>query len=237
MKALSTTAVAALLAVAATGASATTLSITTIQGLWQNDTPDAAVTGEGTSSIRWGVPQSGGAQSGYDFTAEPTTLLVDADTMFDLGTFTHINRPITGETLNTAEIAVSIIIDGLADPITSVFSFQHLESNNEANPCANPGADNSNGCADRVTATLNLEKSETFTIGGVEYVFNVTGFRVGGSQFTEFWTKENAENHAILQGTFTAVENINPIPLPAAGWMLIAGLGGMAAMRKRKATA
>lgn len=30
------------------------------------------------------------------------------------------------------------------------------------------------------------------------------------------------------------VEKMAPIPLPAAGWMLLAGLGGLAAMRRRK---
>ncbi len=30
---------------------------------------------------------------------------------------------------------------------------------------------------------------------------------------------------------------VDPVPLPAAGWMLIAGLGGMAAMRRRKKAA
>ena len=29
-------------------------------------------------------------------------------------------------------------------------------------------------------------------------------------------------------------EEVNPIPLPAAGWMLLAGLGGLAAMKRRK---
>lgn len=35
---------------------------------------------------------------------------------------------------------------------------------------------------------------------------------------------------------FTALE-LTPIPLPAAGWMLIAGLGGIAAMKRRKRAA
>jgi hypothetical protein len=29
------------------------------------------------------------------------------------------------------------------------------------------------------------------------------------------------------------VEQISPVPLPAAGWMLLAGIGGMAALRRR----
>ena len=31
-----------------------------------------------------------------------------------------------------------------------------------------------------------------------------------------------------------AVSDISPVPLPAAGWMLIAGLGGLAGLRRRK---
>lgn len=40
---------------------------------------------------------------------------------------------------------------------------------------------------------------------------------------------------AILLGDTPPPGNpLNPVPLPAAGWMLIAGLGGMFAMRRRK---
>lgn len=41
----------------------------------------------------------------------------------------------------------------------------------------------------------------------------------------------NPENNISTVGIYA---NIAPVPLPAAGWMLIAGLGGLAAMRRRK---
>ncbi|MGZ2257652.1 VPLPA-CTERM sorting domain-containing protein [Roseobacter sp. A03A-229] len=37
-----------------------------------------------------------------------------------------------------------------------------------------------------------------------------------------------------LKGVKVSYEDISPVPLPAAGWMLIAALGGMGLMRRRK---
>ena len=46
----------ALAAALGSGASAASLTINSVSGVWQNDLPDPAVTGEGTSSLRWGIP-------------------------------------------------------------------------------------------------------------------------------------------------------------------------------------
>ena len=234
LRTLSTTAMAAVIATSASTAWSVTLDISGISGVWQNAVPTVNVID--ADSIRWGNPFGQPNQSGYDFDPAATPFTATADTSFNLGTFTHLNFPITGTSLDTVDLEVTVsILNG--PTVTSVFSFDHWETSNNANPCANPSADNSNGCADRVIATLNLGASDTFTIDNVDYVFNITAFQVGNSDLSEFWTKEGAANSAVLRAEFTAKENINPIPLPAAGWMLIAGLGGMAAMRKFKRAA
>ena len=47
----------------------------------------------------------------------------------------------------------------------------------------------------------------------------------------------NFDTFALVDGGIVATEadSFGAIPLPAAGWLLIAGLGGLAAMRRRKA--
>jgi hypothetical protein len=49
-----------------------------------------------------------------------------------------------------------------------------------------------------------------------------------GGYMIDFWYYEGNETQAQL------ISNVAPVPLPAAGWMLLAGLGGMAALRRRQ---
>ena len=239
------TATAVALALVTTGASAATLTITSITGLWENDVPDEGVAGEGTQEITWGEPFGQPNPSAYRFDGATTPIIdAEADTEIALGTFTHFNRPIiTEDFLRTVDLEVSIGIDGLDRPITTVFSFEHNETDNrllgdfgDPDPSAtcengerNTTGINVNGCADRVVATRNDAASETFVIDNIIYAFDITGFRVGGETLTEFWTEEHKDNEAVLVGTF---RQIGVIPLPAAGWLLLAGLGGLAGLRR-----
>jgi hypothetical protein len=223
-------------------AQANTISITDVSGIWTSITGGSVTSGVGTSSISWGV-DVGDGQSGYDFdgNAPPTIGGLQPDTVFDLGTFTHRNRPIEGGTSitqATLQVFFDFIID--SEPLTtysrfSTFVFDHWETPNSADPCADGGANglgvNENGCADNVDPVTNPAFSESFDVDGVTYVLDVTGFDIGPS----FWTRENAENTAIIQARFTAKENIAPIPLPAAGWLLLSALAGAAALARRRA--
>lgn len=222
----------AALTIAAPAMSAS-LTIQSIDGDWQNATPD--VTGEGTSQIRWGTP-AGYGQSGYDFDAAGD-MSVEDETSFVLGTFTHLNFPIRGTLLTSVELSVQFMVDGVADAITSVFSFDHWETYNQANTCANGAGQgvgvNSNGCADRVTATSNEGMSEEFTIDGITYVLDVTGFLYDGELMDDFWTSETMTNEAQLLASFRVVPP-SEVPLPASGLLLLGGVAGLAMARRRR---
>jgi hypothetical protein len=207
----------------------------------------------GTSEISWGdLPAgSGMPQSAYSFVGRGTPFDTSVDQMFNLGTFTHKNNPIwtNGEMLNGARLALTFTIEGANDVFRSVFDFQHLETPNESNPCANGEGQgvgvNVNGCADRVTLALNEDESESFTVGHMEYVLDISGFLYNDSLMKRFWTKEKAENVADLQASYKLISDNTPpkpvtppttpseVPLPASGLLLLGGLGAIYAKRRK----
>lgn len=231
-------AISATLALAC-AAQAGTISIQSVTGQWTGVTGGTNVNGLDTGTVRWGT-NTGSGQSGYRFTGLAPTGPHAPDSVFDMGTFTHFNRPISAGTSISAailKVAFTFSIDGGA-AITrhSIFDFAHWETPNAANPCADGGANGSgnniNGCGDRVTPVSNPSFSEAFLIGNTKYVFDVTGFNFGSS----FWTKENSTNSAVIQGRITET-NIAPVPLPAAGFALMAGLAGLGVVARRRKAA
>lgn len=239
-----------IIAACSSSAIAGTIDITSISGNWLNLHPN--VNQPDSDSIRWGTPVNHG-QSGYDFdSTAPLPANVGASTVFDLGTFTHLNRPIRDFTISGASLEVTIGVrpsGSSSNPmyVTSMFDFNHWETPNlhsSANPnpyltCANGEQNaqgiNQYGCADRVTAVTNSILSTSFLFEGKKYLFDVLGFRIGASQFTDFWTKERTDNSAVLQAQYT----LAPVPLPAAGWYLLSVIGGFGAVawRRRRKTA
>ena len=209
------------------------LTVTSVDGIWQNASP--AVSGEGTDQIRWGTQWKDYDLSGYDFNATSTDFEAYEGASFVIGTFDHLNFPVTGTFLETVDLAVSFTIAGLGEAITSTFSFAHLESYNWAKTCANGAANyqgvNSEGCADRVSATLNLGKTESFMIDGVTYVLDILGFHYEGELMSEFWTVEKEVNSAELVAVFRTLPP-SEIPLPASGLLLLAGVAGLFAKRR-----
>lgn len=224
---------------------ASALTITSIDGVWEN--ASAGVSGEGTNQIRWGDGWEGGDPSGYDFTSASTDLEAQENTSFVLGTFDHLNLPVTGTFLETVDLAVSLTIDGVADAISTVFSFEHNETKNGRKTCANGEKNkqgvNINGCADHVTATINEGKSQSFEIDGVTYFLDILGFQYDGELLQDFWTVENEINSAELVAIFRTEGGENPppppidppseVPLPASGLLLLAGVAGLYAKKKR----
>jgi hypothetical protein len=227
-------------------AEAATLNITGVTGQWttvQKTATTVSLSDLGSTAISWGTATGPAGQSGYTFAGHTPSGSLMQNTVFDVGTLTHQNQPIlSGTSILGATLAVifDLTIDGTEARIVSVFDFDHFETLNEASPCADGGANgagvNSAGCADRVTARTNPGSSDSFIIDDIEYFFDVTGFLVNSSPMTEFWTIEGQANTAILQARFTSNPTGLPasVPLPATGWLMALGMGGLAAFRPRR---
>ncbi|MEL7105998.1 MAG: THxN family PEP-CTERM protein [Pseudomonadota bacterium] len=248
-------AASAALTLIASTAFAATVSIESVTGSWtavsQNNAYGVTTSNSDTfSEVTWGQAPKNGPQSSYSFERTiPPAVIAAPGEEFALGKFTHHNWPIYTVPSNGAATAIDwaelqvdfqVKIDNVLYDFTRNYRFDHSETPNGGTngACAFGGASgdagvNENGCADRVVASLNEAGSETLVVDGLVYTFDISGFEVGGETMDFFLTKENAINEAILVGTY----DVSAVPLPAAGWMLIAGLGGLVAMKRRKARA
>jgi len=255
MKKLRILAASAAVALAASAGHAASIQPVTLggaSGSWNNTTSGNVVgfEGEGTDSLKWGKPstsltRNNPPKSGYRFAGAAGGGSVAPGTSFDIGTFTHDNNRIlmiTSQpyTISSTELTVKTNIGiGAANYVfTKVFSFLHDETRNNASTCAHGGAPGTGanggyGCNDRVTAVVNAASTDELVVDGVKYTFEFEGFRYNGGVVDFFDTVEDASNSATLVGRFNA-EALTPVPLPAAGWLLLAGVGGLAALKRRR---
>lgn len=238
-------------------AMAGTVSLSNMKATWYDGNPSANVdynnNGTDNPQARWGDPAGSGGQSGYDFkiASQPIDFLVPPTPSPNqvLGKFTHLNQPIYSGTSIT-DIKLSISADVAVNSIHQAtvnfnYRFDHWETPNDDDPCANGGAHggtgvNRNGCADRVIATW-LATSDSFFIGLEEYTLNVIGFSLdtaGTNPFTSFWTAEQANNDAYLLGNVTLRSEIPPpnaVPTPATLPLVALALAGLYGVRRKKA--
>lgn len=233
-------------ALCGSAASAAGIFVKSVVGVWDVETvkaergdPNARVEGEFTDTITWGESFTGtGGKSGFGFTGTAAGQTFAANTSFDVGVFTHFNRVIyKTEHVETARLNLTVEaeFDGMVKTFTTSYLFSLWETPNDDDPCANGAANgiadtvNQNGCADRVQILENDSLSDEFTHNGRKYEFDLFGFEGG----KEFWTIESLANTTFLKAQFRTSDILTPIPLPAGAWMLLAGVGALAAVRRR----
>jgi hypothetical protein len=215
--------------------------------MWQNGNPASAVTyyNNGTANpyARWGN-DTGYGQSGYNFDSVPTqpvdvVLPPNPSDPFILGTFTHVNQPITGTSITDIQLKVSmdVSVNGTAVGEKSFyFDFLHDETTNGnwGDPCPDGGTVgygvDVNGCADLVQFKYNA-LSDVFKIGNDEYTLALKGFVAYEQTVTKFWTIERRNNQADLTGYVALRSEV--VPEPTTLVLLGSGLLGIIALFKR----
>ena len=231
------------LMVGASGAMAVPLNRHNIGFTWENPVGGQNIEysglGTGDAQIRWGGSgASFNDKSGYRIQAAgdpvPANPGVGTDIPFILGTFTHFNEPITaGTATGGVDLLVSadVFDNGVfQQAVQFEFEFEHLETTNST-PCNETSNPIGTVCDDRVTVSLvNVTDSFVSSEDGLLYTLDIEGFLQGGSPSNQFFSGEGGTNSADVQAVFT----VAPVPLPAAGWLLLGGLGGLAALRRRQ---
>ena len=228
--------------VAATAASAATITVTGITGTWVDVVPsgvtisNSADNGTDTSSLRWGTPSGQSNQSGYDFTtvAPGSVTLTEEYLQFEIADFTHLNFPISGTSLQSADLQVvlTLDVDGTPFSVSNVFSFAHDETTNNSGNCPSDATP----CDDFVSVTGANEFGGSLMIGDVEYFLQVEGFKAtsDSSPVHTFRTVEGQTNSAGLWVSFRTERELQAVPLPAGGFLLLSGVGALAVARKRR---
>jgi uncharacterized repeat protein (TIGR01451 family) len=195
------------------------ITYVSITGTWHDPTDnvpgiqpgDPVITnGTPTSSISWGTT-SGTPQSGYDFTGTlpPPITFPGPGPGFSLGSFTHRNFEVGDPSLTSVLFDVMLVldVDGVqTPPLRFTFTFNHVETPNNQNPCPYPTPPGE-GCTDRVTIVASPAPT-TFSINGVDYTLAMS-FNVNGTPTSEYITREGGTlNTSGLIGSFI----LPPIP-------------------------
>ena len=73
-------------------------------------------------------------------------------------------------------------------------------------------------------------------IGDIEYFLQVEGFKAtsDSSTINTFKTVEGQSNSASIWVSFRTERELQAVPLPAGGLLLLSGLGALAVARKRR---
>ena len=204
--------------VPAASASAATITYVSLTGAWHDPTDnlpgsqpgDPVITnGNPTSIIRWGTVTST-PQSGYDFTAAsplpPPFQLPGVVPFFSLGSFVHRNFAVDDPSLTSVQLDVFLVIsvDGVPrPPLTFTYTFNHVETPNELDPCPFDPVPPPDGCSDRVSIVASPTPT-TFNVDGVDYTLGLSFLDPNGNPVSQFITSEGGvTNTTGLVGQFT----------------------------------
>uniref|UniRef100_UPI003D0651CE retention module-containing protein n=1 Tax=Alcaligenes faecalis TaxID=511 RepID=UPI003D0651CE len=154
--------------------------------------------------LRWGA-------SGYDY-YDNETLRNNTENLigstFKLGTFKHINQPISGGELATTDLVVkfNVTIDGAVHQIEHTIKLKHTETPNDR---WNPG----NAASRDIVEIDQSSLKKTFTVGDRTFEFTIDGFKNSeyGTPVSKVLTWENATNTFDLYATISAVDDMPKI--------------------------
>lgn len=204
-------------------------SLTSVSGTWSSVTGGQNITGQNTNTVMWGATTT--YRSGYKFTA-PASSAINLNTLFSLGTFTHMNQIIplnTAITAATLKTNIKLNIEGTLISETFNFNFLHNETPNIINTCP---VGSVSICDDIVTLTNNSLITKEYTINGSNYTLKVLGFQYNNQLMQSFYTKEKLDNSASLMAVLTKSEVV--VPEPSTYLMLGSVLAFCAYLKARK---
>ena len=183
-----------------------------------------------TSIIRWGDDTP---QSGYDFNAAdplpPPFQLPGPLPFFSLGSFVHHNFAVDDPSLTSVQLDVVLVIsvDGVPrPPLTFTYTFNHVETPNNLDPCPFDPTPPPDGCSDRVSIVASPTPT-TFNVDGVDYTLSMNFLDPDGNPVSQFITSEGGvTNTTGLVGQFTpppgtpviTVDKSGPATMKPAEW-------------------
>lgn len=179
-------------------------------------------------------------QSGYVFDGiTASDNFSTTDEVFTFAKATHHNGEVwsNSATLHSVDFKVDIAgkIEGADFSLSAMFRLFHNETINPSQICPAGG---SQPCRDAVLINGGVAESIPVIVGNMQYTLILEGLvgSLDGPLVTSFVTDEFKQNSAMFRARLKA-EPINPppvVPLPAAGWLLIAGVGGLVVASRRR---
>ncbi len=141
----------------------------------------------------------------------------------------HHNFAVDDPSLTSVQLDVVLVIsvDGVPrPPLTFTYTFNHVETPNDLDPCPFDPTPPPDGCSDRVSIVASPTPT-TFNVDGVDYTLSMNFLDPDGNPVSQFITSEGGvTNTTGLVGQFTpppgtpviAVEKSGPATMKPAEW-------------------